>query len=295
MAMRIRWSDMMPDGGLWHVARCELGRHGVPVHDHTYFEFFWVEEGQGVHRFRRRRHRLEPGQLWFIRPQDHHQVIADSRLGLTAVNVALEPKHVLQLERRYSADTFWPWSGARHVHEMSPSQVAELQRLAEELATMDQRASVLDGVMLGILRLLEAGRSVTAAAVPRSPAGGLAERVPPPRWLADALEAFLARESLDAGPGRFARMAHRTPEHVNRTMHAVFGCDTTAKLNALRMERAGMLLRMNADTILDVCHKCGFASLSHFYTCFRKHYGATPRRYRLRATQAIEPTTAHSG
>jgi len=293
--MRIRWSDMMPKGGLWHIARCELGRRAVPAHDHSYFEFFWVEEGQGTHRFKRRRHRLEPGQLWFIRPEDHHQVIADSRLGLTAVNVALEPRHVRGLHRRYGLDTFWPWSGARPVHEMSPSQVAELQRLAQDLATMDQRPSVLDGVMLRILRLLETGRSVAARAVPKSPAGELSERVPPPKWLAEALEAFAASESLEGGPGEFALLAHRTPEHVNRTMHAVFGCDTTTKLNALRMDRAGMLLRMNTDAILEICQKCGFASLSHFYTCFKAHHGATPRGYRLRATRALGPSDRDRG
>lgn len=281
---------MMPHGGLWHIARCELGRRAVPEHDHSYFEFFWVEEGQGTHRFKRRRHRLQPGQLWFVRPQDKHQVIADPRRGLTAVNVALEPKHIRGLQRRYGPDTFWPWSGARPVHQMSPEQVAQLQRLAEELATMDQRPSVLDGVILRVLRILEKGRGAAAAAVPRSPAGQPAERVPPPKWLAEAIETFAASEALEGGPGEFANLAHRTPEHVNRTMHAVFGCDTTTKLNALRMDRAGVLLRMNADTILDVCHKCGFASLSHFYTCFKAHYGATPRGYRLRATRAIGPT-----
>lgn len=286
---------MMPRGGLWHVARCELGRRSVSAHDHTYFELFWVEEGQGTHRFRRRRYRLQPGQLWFIRPEDHHQVMADPRLGLTAVNVALEPRHVRQLQRRYAPDTFWPWSGARRVHQMSPDQVAQLQRLAEELATMDQRPSVLDGVVLRILRLLNTGSGTAAAAVPRSPAGQLTERVPPPKWLAEALEAFAAGESLEGGPGEFALLAHRTPEHVNRTMHAVFGCDTTTKLNTVRMDRAGVLLRMNTDTIIDVCQKCGFASLSHFYTCFKTYYGATPRGYRLRATRAIEPTTGDRG
>jgi AraC-like DNA-binding protein len=175
------------------------------------------------------------------------------------------------------------------MYRLGPSEVAVLQRCAEELAVMDQRASVLDGVLLRILRLLETGRSGTVAAVPSSPPADPSARVPPPKWLADALEAFMARESLDAGPGQFAHLAHRTPEHVNRTMHTVFGCDTTTKLNALRMHRAGTLLRMNADTIIEVCHKCGFTSLSHFYTCFKAHYGATPRGYRLRATRAIGP------
>jgi transcriptional regulator GlxA family with amidase domain len=153
---------------------------------------------------------------------------------------------------------------------------------------MGQRAIVLDGALLGLLELLElaasAGSGIATDQASKTRSGSEAAI---PSWLTRALALFDGSDSMNMGPGEFARLAHRTPEHVNRTMQVVFGCDTTTRLNAHRMQRAGRLLRMSALPISDVAQACGFASLTHFYRCFNAHYQNTPRQYRLAVTRPI--------
>ncbi len=284
--MKLRWTDILPAGGIWHIVRSELRGRFCPCHDHDFYELFWVEAGRGVHRLNDQRFPLEPGQLWMIRPTDRHQPLGDDRLGLTIVNLAMAGGHIRSLRGRYRGQVGWPWAeSAESMHQLNGTQMADMRRCADRLAGMDQRPVVLDGVLLQILDTLETDKpDAMVRQVGRDVAGPDHKA---PAWLSDALVVFDASKSMKMGPGEFARLAHRTPEHVNRTMQAAFGCDTTTRLNAHRMRRAGSLLRMSARPIVDVAQACGFGSLTHFYRCFAEHYRTTPRRYRLAAKRPV--------
>ena len=58
--------------------------------------------------------------------------------------------------------------------------------------------------------------------------------------------------------------------------------DTTFRehLTAVRMERAGDLLRQGSLTIREVAHRVGYRQPAQFAKAFRRHHGAAPSGFR---------------
>lgn len=48
----------------------------------------------------------------------------------------------------------------------------------------------------------------------------------------------------------------------------------------MRLQKAALLLKTGAQTVLNIALNCGFQSESHFTHAFRKHYGLSPKEYR---------------
>ena len=62
--------------------------------------------------------------------------------------------------------------------------------------------------------------------------------------------------------------------------------DTTFRehLTAVRMERAGMLLRHSSMTVREVANRVGYRQPAQFAKAFRRHHGAAPSEYRAAST-----------
>lgn len=76
--------------------------------------------------------------------------------------------------------------------------------------------------------------------------------------------------------------------------HALFKEETgetfVSYLSSLRCSRAAELLCSTDKPILEIALESGFNNLSHFYQLFKRHFGQTPRNYRLaRCHEALEP------
>ena len=104
-----------------------------------------------------------------------------------------------------------------------------------------------------------------------------------PGWLAAALTRWRGEvKHLEEGTTALARLACRSPEHVARTLREYTGRTPTDCLNEARMNHAAQQLAVTDRKILDIAMECGFDSLGHFYSVFRKAQGCAPRAYRMR-------------
>ncbi|KMK52596.1 hypothetical protein RO21_00135 [[Actinobacillus] muris] len=54
-------------------------------------------------------------------------------------------------------------------------------------------------------------------------------------------------------------------------------------LHRIRLQKAAMLLKQNADSVLTIALATGFQSETHFGKAFKKYYGITPSQYRKQA------------
>lgn len=95
--------------------------------------------------------------------------------------------------------------------------------------------------------------------------------------------ARLESESLDeVSLESFAREIRLSPRQVSRLFREELGTTFREHLVALRLARAKDLLECTHQSILEVAGETGWSSLAHFNTVFRRHFGATPSRYRER-------------
>jgi len=76
-----------------------------------------------------------------------------------------------------------------------------------------------------------------------------------------------------------AGAAGMSPWHFARVFRATLGLPPHRYLTAMRLRRAAAQLEQG-ESVTRACYQCGFGSLSHFITAFRKRYGVVPSEVR---------------
>jgi len=284
----VRWRGVMPDGGVFHVARTPYHRRDrLKLHRHDFAELFWIERGRAIHIVNGRRVAMSPGDVTFIRPEDQHTLRTADRAGFVLINVACPVAQLEPIRQRYFGDTTttrdWPWHDSAVPMQVAlpPAGLDRLSGWMDQLATMNQSAMEFDAFLLDLLNLLRKSRTTRSSL---------------PRWLDDAIVRMATPEDLAAGPARLAEHAHRSAEHLNRVIRKHLGQTTTELINDIRLERAGRLLRMTDRPIVTVAQDCGINNLSYFHRLFKARFGLSPRRYRqqqqalIRSSRIGSPT-----
>lgn len=265
------WSTYM----LWCYRRTDFSG----VHDHTFYELFWVESGRGRYWINGRVEPLEAGDLVLVRPEDRHGFAA-AKAGefVEFVNVAFLPRLWLDLQRRFFRRRpayFGLRSPQSRRHRLLPSQILRLQGIASGLRAGARDRLAVEAFVGSMLSMLE------------EPAEA---RNPPeaPHWLSLALEQVRLYPNFAGGPAAFARLAGKSPEHLARECRRCLGRKPNDLVNEARMEYAARELQMDQKTIVDIALECGIENLGHFYQLFRKRYGLSPARYRRKNQEPVQ-------
>ena len=85
-------------------------------------------------------------------------------------------------------------------------------------------------------------------------------------------------EALDVDS--LAEEACMSSSSLFKKLKAMSGMSPGEYITAARMKEAASLLKDTALTVDDISIKVGFRSHSYFSTCFRKHFGTSPTKYR---------------
>ncbi|HEX8169299.1 MAG TPA: AraC family transcriptional regulator [Thermoanaerobaculia bacterium] len=103
-----------------------------------------------------------------------------------------------------------------------------------------------------------------------------------PRWAARVRDYLHAHFDEKLVLGDVARVAGVHPVHLSRAFPRRFGLTLGDYVRALRIDRAARELVATARPIAEIALDAGFASQSHFTTCFKARMHVTPAAYRAR-------------
>jgi AraC family transcriptional regulator len=109
---------------------------------------------------------------------------------------------------------------------------------------------------------------------------GRTEAYLPPRKLARAVEYIDAHLREDLSLASLAHMLAMSPSHLSHAFRAATGLPPHRFVLHRRVERAKQLLRHTDLPIIDIAHRIGCASHSHFSVLFHRSTGQTPRDFR---------------
>lgn len=272
--VHFKLADFVRPGESYHFARTEIAAgNAARYHDHDFHEIFWATRGAGEHLLNGRTTSVEAGRLFLVRPQDRHQVTG-SASPLHILNLAFPSRSWRVVRRRYFARErdWFERSMVRTGWPLDARAQAELQYWAERLAADGRPRLALDGFLMSLPRLL------------REPTIGLE---PVPEWLVQARKQIAQPEHFAGGTPALARLAGRSASHVARATLRWWQQTPTEIVNAARMDFSARRLAETSDPILEISFDCGLTNLSHFYALFRKRFGVSPRRYRLRAHSTV--------
>ena len=82
------------------------------------------------------------------------------------------------------------------------------------------------------------------------------------------------------------KLACCTPEHLCKSFRRYLDKSPTEFINELRINYAARLLADSNEEIGAISYDLNFQSLSRFYHLFKKYYGISPARYRIKARTA---------
>jgi AraC family transcriptional regulator, dual regulator of chb operon len=279
-SVRLRLAALVNPGDQYHYAQA-LIRHAQPerMHWHDFHEIFWVLDGRGWHWINGEKRELTPGLLVLVRAPDVHAFSCDKGV-LHFSNLAFFTPTWQYLRKRYfdaAADFFGPGHTSKREFHLSPSELADLKMASRELEVRSRPRMNLERFLLNLL----AQRALNAAP-------GQASTLPD--WLVEACREIREEKRFVDGTHEFAKLCHRTPEHVAREVRRHFGKTPTDIVNEARMEYAATRLSGSNDKIIHISLECGFENLSHFYGVFTKQFGISPRQYRLQQRRIISPS-----
>lgn len=78
-----------------------------------------------------------------------------------------------------------------------------------------------------------------------------------------------------------ATFAHLSRSKLIRLFQQTLATSPHAFLHRIRLQKAAMLLKQSADSVLTIALATGFQSETHFGKAFKKRYGLTPGQYRV--------------
>ena len=273
-ARTLHLSDYLTAGEAFHFARSTRPvRSRAPVHNHDFYELFWIDAGCAVHHVNGQTAIMTPGTVCFIRPNDTHALQA--RGGDMAItNIAFRSETAEHLFNRHGAvlsgHSFWASTDLPDELVLGPSQARALSAWAHRLDASGRGQLALDAFLLALLGLL-----LHDDPLPPGAESG-------PSWLAESCRALTRPSVLRQGVRGFVAVSGLDPSHVSRVCSRHVGKPPSVLVTEARMALAARLLATTNDPIVQIAMDVGLENISHFYALFRAHHGITPRAYRIK-------------
>ena len=246
------------------------------LHDHDFFELFWVQNGKVRHHLSERTDTLSEGELVFLRPGHQHAVQGRGEHALV-VSLCIHPATVEALAKRHPSlkgHLFWSKGGPKQAHR-DIRQLAALNHAAVQLERSNRDTLAAEAFLLPLCA------DLTAQA--------FADDIP--GWLAQACTAARSPEVFRQGSAGLVAVTGKAHPHVSRMMRKYLGLTPSDYVNQIRMTHAASALTTDSDAISDIAADCGIPNMSHFHKLFRDAHGMTPLQYRHRfQRQVVQPT-----
>lgn len=269
---KMRWQEDFATEDITHIVFiCLENNKMTGIHTHDFVEAFWITEGQCTHTLDGVREKLKVGDLLLMSPSDVHNLSTGRNEKCTFVNLAFHKEILHNLATEYDSSLLKKWlqsSGQPMKFALPYSSLKWLEAAASDLFNSKQSLLVLCRFILNLTFELEAFESNQFKNCPE--------------WLRNACMEVKNVKYFDLGAKALAVISGYTEEHVARTLKKYTGLTPSQVVNSARMDYAAAKLATTTRSITEIAYDSGFESLSHFFVCFKKQFGMTPRQYRMK-------------
>lgn len=240
-----------------------------PRHCNADWELHLILKGSSHIDVEDRSYGLQVGQAILIAPGQYHRPKAPSghlsRFTLS-FSVRSVPLQQALLERVGAARVFDADADLGSI----AVRIAQERNLHQAYSRINMEA-LLTQLMVRLLRMLELEENRKSVPI-TSKSNDLTELID------DFFEQNFAASS---GEEELANWLHLSRRQLIRILKETYGMNFRQKLIHTRMDYAAWLLRTTDMKISHISSTVGYHSEAAFFQVFRKHYGTSPRQYRL--------------
>ncbi|MBQ4187617.1 MAG: helix-turn-helix domain-containing protein [Firmicutes bacterium] len=260
----------------------------VPVHSHTYYEFYFFLEGDVKLEINKDSIPLREGDIIMVPPSTpHHTVILDSNVPYRRIVFWVSRTFFDQLMSESPAYAWLPEMVRQHSrHVFHPDRTAFQSLQSMLFSAIDEsegnrfgRETMLQAMIRQLVLAISRTVYETETQLKETEASSLFQR------LVGYVESHLDEEiSLDDLAGAF----YLSKYYLSHLFKEISGLSVHQYITRRRLEACRTRIIAGED-ITQTSQMYGFSDYSSFYRAFTKEYGMSPKKYREMAG-----VTAHS-
>ncbi|MEL6841159.1 MAG: AraC family transcriptional regulator [Pseudomonadota bacterium] len=276
MTKTLHHKDILQGDAQIHLTRATLTpARPKSLHDHDFFELFWVQNGTVRNHLPNGTKTLNEGSVIFLRPGHSHALQGRGEHALV-VSLCIHPQTIKALAKRHPSlkgHLFWSTGGPVRQHR-DIKQLAALNHAAVQLERSTGDTLAAEAFLLPLCADLTAEAHADTT----------------PLWLAEACNAAKDPAVFRDGAAGLVRLTGKAHPHVSRMMRKHLGETPSDYINRIRMAHAARALTTDSDPVARIAQDCGIPNMSHFHKLFRAAHGITPLQYRQKfQRQVVQP------
>ena len=252
MTKKLLHKDILNSGAQVRLTRATLTpTRPKYLHDHDFYELFWVQNGHVRHHLPQGAETLTEGDVVFLRPGQAHALQGRGEHALV-VSLCIHPATVKALAKRHPSvegHLFWSSGGPVQTH-----------RDIRQLAALNHAAVQLENSLCDTLAAEAFLLPLCADLI----ADAFSHDVP--HWLANACTSAKSPEVFREGSAGLVTIAGKAHPHVSRMMRKHFGQTPSDYVNNIRMQYAARALTTDNEAISEIAADCGIPNMSMLWT-----------------------------
>lgn len=255
--------------GVSFLRQCSV-RETFRLHTHDFYEFFYIVRGKAIHEINGENQILSEGDFVLVRPWDEHKYSFLDNFDMEIISVG------------FSCENF---NSAVNMLEISEDVFTKsamppvINLYGHNLTDIYRKLCRIERTPIGTERKMYFKAILTYLLYKFISYGEEQPRSSVPPWLTDVINEMSKRENYFAGLPKLLEIAHSSQEHITREFRRHLDVTPTEFINIKRLNFAAELITEGNMEITEICFACGFNNLSHFYHCFKKRYGCTPKQF----------------
>ncbi|MBO4901834.1 MAG: AraC family transcriptional regulator [Lachnospiraceae bacterium] len=266
----------------------ECFHRSIPMHAHSdnSYEIHYISGGHGQVTVEGREYEVVPNTLYITGPHIQHSMIPDASDPLSEYCVYLKltdrrkyagkPSSLMQ---RFRDTVVWYGNDRHRIHALMRMLFEELE--GKNLGYRTQVESLLKQLIIACVR------NYSVETTDRDPKG---QQSMDYQYLTIE-EAFL----YEYGTLTLTDLAGRLNLSTRQTQRLLldhYGMNFQRKKTEARMSAAALMLRSPGIGITQIADAVGYSSVEHFSSAFRRYYGESASRYRLKMQERIRKQDA---
>lgn len=256
----------------------------IPAHRHEFFEIVNTLEGSCLHTIEGVKHTMSPGDVTIIPPGVQHHLLSDPQsLSLTVKirrttfdrtfpsllgdSTALSAYFARALYSRSYQDSL-----TFHCGKDPVLFDFLLTMYIQQLRRKPYFQNVIEGLLIAFFSYLLQNYENTGTFSFKK--YGVQDRM-------SDVENYLRQHYRDASLEAAAEYFYLSPSHLSTVFKSETGRTFSSFLQEIRMEQAVRLLTKTDLKVFQICEQVGYQDTTQFIRTFKKHFGMTPRQFRI--------------
>ncbi len=243
------------------------------MHDHDYWEFFFVIDGSVVHCTENGSQTLTKGTGYLVHPWDKHYFV-DASSDYMQLNVMITDAYFRQILDFIDAELYQSLISAKKPmpYMVGNSLSRELQKTVHAIQITDisneKRIAALTKLLwMEIIKLIYRKDALLNQEYPQ--------------WLNDFINEIQKPDNIVKKTSELAELTYFSHRHLTRLFQQYTGKTLNEYQQFVRMNYAAMLLRTTQQDILQISAAVGYDSPSYFIRIFKDCFHTTPKQYRM--------------